>query len=154
MIRRWLLMPALATVAVALSACGGSGSPGVSSPATTKSGAIGGVLASVSVAVDPGDGKSPRTATLSCDGSKGKGTGYLAEKVAADSACSLVIGPGRKRLVSGPVGGACTQQYGGPEQATITGSIQGDRINTKVARSDGCGIADWELLTPLVGAPG
>ena len=42
----------------------------------------------------------------------------------------------------------CTQIYGGPETATVEGLIDGRPIRTTVTRSDGCGIADWELLTP------
>ena len=47
----------------------------------------------------------------------------------------------------------CTEQYGGPDKATITGAVDGEQVNAEVARHNGCGISDWERLEPLLGAP-
>jgi hypothetical protein len=41
---------------------------------------------------------------------------------------------------------ACTQQYGGPEKAHVTGSVNGRPVDITLARSDGCGIAAYEAL--------
>jgi hypothetical protein len=41
---------------------------------------------------------------------------------------------------------ACTQQYGGPEKAHVTGTVNGRPIDITLARSDGCGIAAYEAL--------
>ena len=47
----------------------------------------------------------------------------------------------------------CTEQYGGPEKATIAGTVDGEQVNAEVARHNGCGISDWDALEPLLGAP-
>jgi hypothetical protein len=41
---------------------------------------------------------------------------------------------------------ACTQQYGGPEKAHVTGTVDGEPVDVTLARTDGCGIAAYEAL--------
>lgn len=41
---------------------------------------------------------------------------------------------------------ACTQQYGGPEEAHVTGTLDGEPVDVTLARTDGCGIAAYEAL--------
>ena len=41
---------------------------------------------------------------------------------------------------------ACTQQYGGPEKAHVTGTLEGRPVDVTLARTDGCGIAAYETL--------
>jgi hypothetical protein len=51
------------------------------------------------------------------------------------------------RLVEGPPRDqACPEIYGGPDTATIQGTIDGSRVQTVVDRTDGCGISDWDNL--------
>lgn len=45
----------------------------------------------------------------------------------------------------------CTQQYGGPQVAVVTGSIDGRSVNSVFSRTDGCEIARWNALAPLLG---
>jgi hypothetical protein len=46
----------------------------------------------------------------------------------------------------------CSQQYGGPEEATIEGTIDGAPVSATVTRTDGCEIARWDrLVAPLIG---
>lgn len=47
----------------------------------------------------------------------------------------------------------CTEQYGGPETATISGTVEGEQVDAQVDRANGCGISTWESLQPLLGAP-
>ena len=58
------------------------------------------------------------------------------------------------RLVDGPPGDRmCTEIYGGPDVATITGTIDDRSVDTAVDRTNGCGIADWDqLLSDLLPA--
>ncbi len=44
---------------------------------------------------------------------------------------------------------ACTQISGGPETATIKGTLRGEPIDASFSRSDGCEIARWDKLKPL-----
>jgi len=46
---------------------------------------------------------------------------------------------------------ACTQQYGGPEKAHVTGTLRGEPVDVTLARSDGCGIAAYETLFTAFG---
>jgi len=45
----------------------------------------------------------------------------------------------------------CTQIYGGPEVAALDGRLGGRRVSLRIARDDGCGIADYTHLFDLLG---
>jgi len=47
---------------------------------------------------------------------------------------------------------ACTEQFGGPETATITGTLGGREVDARFARNNGCEIARWEKASPLLEA--
>lgn len=51
--------------------------------------------------------------------------------------------------VSGDV--ACTGLYGGPATATVRGTLDGERIDAEFSRTDGCEIARWDAVEPLLG---
>ena len=44
----------------------------------------------------------------------------------------------------------CTQQYGGPQVAVVTGTIDGRAVNTVFTRTDGCEIARWNAMAALL----
>ncbi len=57
----------------------------------------------------------------------------------------------RELLVNGfPADQTCTMQYGGPDEAFITGEIDGEAVDITIARSDGCQIAAWDSLVGLI----
>jgi hypothetical protein len=45
----------------------------------------------------------------------------------------------------------CTQQYGGPQVAVVTGMFHGRPVNSHFSLTDGCEIARWRSLAPLFG---
>lgn len=45
-----------------------------------------------------------------------------------------------------PADAVCTQVYGGPQSATITGTYRGERVRLELSRTDGCRIAQWDRL--------
>jgi hypothetical protein len=45
----------------------------------------------------------------------------------------------------------CTQQYGGPQVALVTGHLHGRRVHSRFTLTDGCEIARWRALAPLLG---
>jgi aminoglycoside phosphotransferase (APT) family kinase protein len=45
----------------------------------------------------------------------------------------------------------CTQQYGGPQVAVVTGWFRGRRVHSQLSRTDGCEIARWRSMAPLLG---
>jgi hypothetical protein len=46
---------------------------------------------------------------------------------------------------------ACTQQYGGPERARVTGTLEGEPVDITVTRENGCEIADYQALFAALG---
>jgi hypothetical protein len=46
---------------------------------------------------------------------------------------------------------ACTLQYGGPEKAHVTGTLDGRPVDVTLDREDGCGIAAYETLFTAFG---
>ena len=53
-----------------------------------------------------------------------------------------------------PTDKVCTQQYGGPEEATVTGSVDGKAIEAKFSLRDGCEIAQWKAAKDILGSTG
>ncbi|QDY89369.1 serine protease inhibitor [Arthrobacter sp. UKPF54-2] len=45
----------------------------------------------------------------------------------------------------------CTQQYGGPQVAVVTGHYRGREVHCEFSRTDGCEIARWRALAPVLG---
>ncbi|MDQ0661689.1 hypothetical protein QFZ35_000187 [Arthrobacter ulcerisalmonis] len=45
----------------------------------------------------------------------------------------------------------CTQQYGGPQVAVVTGTFHGRPVHSTFTRTDGCEIARWKAMGPLLG---
>ena len=48
-----------------------------------------------------------------------------------------------------PAGIACTQIYGGPEEALVVGRFRGRPVWARFHRRDGCGIARWNRVAFL-----
>lgn len=49
-------------------------------------------------------------------------------------------------LAPAPTDQLCTQQYGGPQTARISGTYRGRPVDVRLERTDGCAIARWEAL--------
>jgi hypothetical protein len=45
----------------------------------------------------------------------------------------------------------CTQQYGGPQVAVVSGTFHGRTVSATFRRTDGCEIARWNAMAPLLG---
>ncbi|MGY1856203.1 SSI family serine proteinase inhibitor [Modestobacter sp. SYSU DS0290] len=52
-----------------------------------------------------------------------------------------------------PADAVCTQQDDGPQTARITGLWGGDPVDLALSRTDGCRIAQWDRLAPLLPVP-
>jgi hypothetical protein len=104
----------------------------------------------LTVTVEPSAGKAPMVAKLVCGSPRSTATGYL-RKVGAKRACTKA----RKRaaiLTHAPdtTHRSCDQTFGGPEKAKVTGRIGTRLVKRKLARTDGCLIAEWDALVPVV----
>lgn len=107
-------------------------------PAATSS------LAELTVVVDAdgSDPESPRTTTVSCDAPEDS------------DVCREVATIARKTFEPTPGNVACTELYGGPETATVKGTLRGERVDAKFTRVNGCEIARWQDAAALLGTPG
>jgi hypothetical protein len=133
----WRTCASLLAAATLLAACGsesgggGTASGGSPSPATR-----------LQIEFRPTAGSEPLSATLTC-GPPG-GTHLRAEEAcAALEQHSDSVAPVPQDL-------ACTEIYGGPETATVSGTLDGRRIEAQFSRSNGCEIARWDALAPLL----
>ena len=81
-------------------------------------------------------------ATLQCDPPGG-------DHPRAEAACAAVR---RNATALQPVRAdmACTQQYGGPERARVRGIVDGTDVSAELSRANGCEIARWDSLAPLL----
>ena len=67
-----------------------------------------------------------------------------------EAACQALEAHGAAALPPVPGDKACTQIYGGPETASVTGTWQGQEITSRFARNDGCQISRWKLMEGLL----
>ncbi len=92
----------------------------------------------LTIVVDDGSG-TKTTWQLSCDPAGGTHPD-------PEAACQALTEHGETALPAVPKDQMCTQQYGGPETATITGTWQGKPVNSTLSRKNGCEIARWDAL--------
>lgn len=164
---RHLLPVVLAPAALLLAACADGttgGDPGPSLTAPVASPTPGRPLtlapssgpsavptsARLTVEVDATGEGATETWTLTCG--PGGGTGSHPDPLAA----CLVLGTpeGRAAFEPVPTDAACTQIWGGPQTAHVTGTLDGQAVDATFSRSDGCQIARWDALEPLLGTGG
>jgi outer membrane lipoprotein SlyB len=119
--------------AAALAGCGSDDGTQAAGPT--------GQLASLVVTVDDDGAKGaakPRTLELDC------------AKPTDSQACGAAAGVSAADLRKTPGDVACTQIYGGPEVATIKGTIRGEDVDATFKRTDGCEIARWDRVKDLL----
>jgi len=121
-----------------------SPSPPATSPTGPKSAAP--VPADVTISVDNGSG-SATTMRLTCEPAGG-------DHPKPDDACAALaaawpsaFGPFAKDML-------CTEIYGGPETATVSGTIDGKTVDAHFKRTNGCEIHRWDQMQALLGAGG
>jgi len=84
-------------------------------------------------------------ATLTCDPVGGD----LPDPAAA---CAALAGAGRAALAPVDPGSPCTMIFGGPEQARITGTLDGAPVDARLERANGCEIDRWDRLVAVLPA--
>ena len=110
--------------------CGG-GSSGAGAPASLR------------ITVWPqGKAGTSVSYSLSCP----KGTGTLP---GARAACSKLQKIDASAFAPVPRGSACTEIYGGPRVATVSGDLAGKSIKADFSRTNGCESARWDRLAFL-----
>ncbi|WP_406452466.1 subtilase-type protease inhibitor [Streptomyces sp. NBC_00876] len=93
-----------------------------------------------------GNPEADGTYELECDPAGGS---HPVARQACDRLAQL---PGESADPFAPVArdAMCTQQFGGPATARITGTWQGRSIDSSFDRSNGCEIGRWNSLRPVL----
>ena len=175
--RKQLTHAALVLMAVAgLAACtpggGGGGTPSPTSPSATVTpspdaetttpapspsaapvtSGPGQGNAELAIMVKPSETGTPANFTLVCvDGVP------AAESQHPDAAAACLAVKNNAALLSPaprPTDQACTMQYGGPQEATVTGVVDGQPVEATFTLRDGCEIADWNAAKDVLGSTG
>lgn len=128
----------LALVAVAATSCGGRNSDS-SGNVTTAPASAGNTKLEISVSI--GGSEAPtKTWTLECpDG------GTLPHPDRACAKLAVMDDP----FAPVPKDKACTQVFGGPEVADVTGTFRGKPVNAHFDKGNGCEIARWNSVAFL-----
>ena len=134
----------LATVSLAVGlavSCGGADEPPAGEPSGEPDDAPAATVLAVTVWPRGRDGEE-RTATLECDPAGGT-------HPTPEAACAA-LAANREALEPVPRDVACTQIYGGPARAEVVGTVDGERVSAELSRHNGCEIARWDALRPVV----
>lgn len=113
------------------SAAGGDGEPTEAQPATELT---------ITFWPEGPDGES-REATLTCD--PAGGTHPDPEAACAALADAQALEPVAPDM-------ACTMIFGGPEQATVVGVLDGEDVDAAFERSNGCELDRWDRMAVLL----
>ncbi len=126
-----------ASLALALAGCGGTDEP----PAGEADEVTAATMLDVTVWPDGPEGEE-RRATLTCDPPGGTHPD-------PERACAA-LAENRDALDPVPDDVACTQIYGGPQEAEIDGAVDGEPVSASLSRQNGCEIARWDALAPVL----
>lgn len=134
----------LAAAALTLSACGEADDEPAAQQTTTTSGAI-----ELTVLYDDGSGRTT-TGTLTCRSADRRAAGALDGKGSPAELCAQARGIADLLTSEPDKTRACTQIYGGPETATVTGTIDDDKVDRRFSRTNGCELADFKRAAGLL----
>ena len=149
----WVVLALL----LALAALGGCGdeddepaAPATTStpvtPPTTSTPADG---IELSIRYDDGAGRA-QSATLTCRGGVQRAGGFLERKTTASGLCAEARSLAELLTTQPDEDRVCTQLYGGPETARVTGTIDGKTVDRRFTRTNGCEIADFMRAAALL----
>ncbi|GLB68332.1 SSI family serine proteinase inhibitor [Arthrobacter mangrovi] len=125
-------------------------SPGSAPPSSPAEGAPVDAKLKISVSTSGADYKEEKT--LVCVDSKPMESSTVQDP---DAACAALVQHAENVFFTQPdPNRACTQQYGGPQQARVTGTIDGREVNKTFTLTDGCKISEWNAMQDLLGSAG
>ncbi|MCC3281570.1 serine protease inhibitor [Arthrobacter caoxuetaonis] len=126
-------------------------SPDASSPDASPSPSTAtGSAATTSLTVElMADGEAVTdTWTLQCEGTTPVGQSGAPDP---EAACVALAEGGPGLMAESGANVSCTMQWGGPQRATVTGTVEGETVDAEFALTDGCQISRWEALAALLG---
>ena len=148
---RRIAVPVLLLSSVLLTACGGSSTTGAASAQASSSAVVPSEPADPAdgelvVELVPEQGEAAQSYRLSC---ADQPTGDLPDPAAV---CAQLSGqPDPFAELSADT--MCTQLFGGPQTARVTGRWAGEPVDLALSRTDGCRIAQWDRLGALLPGP-
>ncbi|MCU1552960.1 MAG: serine protease inhibitor [Arthrobacter sp.] len=106
--------------------------------------------AELAIMVKPSENGAPANFTLVCQGGV---PAAESQHPNASTACTAlkanaaILSPAPKAADQ-----VCTQQYGGPQQATVSGVVDGKPVEASFSLRDGCEIAAWNAAKDVLGS--
>lgn len=143
--KRLIAAAALLGAGALLAGCAETVRPG-GTPSPPENSREPGTDLSISIRAD-GTNESSRY-HLQCDGPLA-----LASSDHPRSAAACALLDANPQLLTPPAANAtrmCTQQYGGPAIARVTGTLDGRGVKRDFDLRDGCGISDWTAALALL----
>lgn len=145
--------PSASGPASASDAASASGSPsaaGTPGPTASPSQPAPASAAATSLTVDfMADGQNTTdTWTLQCDGAAPLPGSNVPDPA---TACAALAEQGVALFAEADRNAMCTQNIVGMQRAHVTGTVNGEAVDTSFALTDGCQISRWERLTGLLG---
>ena len=125
--------------------------PAPSPPAAAATPGAGQGNAELAISINPGDGGKTVNYTLVCQ--NGVPAAESQHPTAAAACTALTENAALLSPAPRPTDKVCTQQFGGPEEATVTGSVDGKAVEAKFSLRDGCEIAQWKSAKDVLGSP-
>ena len=134
---RALAAAALVSLAV-LAGCSGDGE---GDPTSNDPFAEGDARLTVTLDPDGAEGpEDPQAEEVSCEESTENATCLAIRDVSADD------------FDPAPADQACTELFGGPDEATLSGDIDGEEVDAELTRANGCEIERFDRAVPLLEA--
>ena len=81
---------------------------------------------------------------------EGVSRGFSCEAGSTEPACAVIARLAPASFAPTPPDVACTEIYGGPAEAQVTGTLRGDEIDAAFNRVNGCEIDRFQRLLPLL----
>jgi len=97
-----------------------------------------------------GGGATELAVTLDPDGSRGEQPRTEAVACEAGEDSSPCASLTAEATAPTPAATACTEIYGGPDEARLEGTIAGEPVNATFTRANGCEIERFDRITPLL----
>ena len=106
-----------------------------------------GIGADLTVALDEGGTGTTTTWTLTCEPPGG-------DHADPEAACAALAAAGVEAFAPPPRDETCTEQWGGPQVAVVSGTVGETAVQARFSRTNGCEIGRWDALAPLLGSTG
>jgi hypothetical protein len=126
------------------STTGSAGASGGASPSTAPAPASSAPTGKTQllITLDDGTGTTTRR-TLTCDPPGGDHADPARACATLATGWQELLAPTRKGLI-------CTEIYGGPQQATVTGTYSGKQVRSSYTRTNGCEISRWDAMKTVL----